>query len=101
MSVTVVPIPGGRFLRHRILKLVPRYDNCLNFGGEYVKNTSIFAVSVPINLSIKFGFLSVKGPRGTYFLDALCISVKINAIFLHINSNPFLMRGLKYVNLKF
>ena len=27
----MVPIPGGRLLRHRIQKLVPRYDKCLNF----------------------------------------------------------------------
>ena len=34
---TVVPIPDGRLLRHRIIKLVPRYDKYLNFGGEYVE----------------------------------------------------------------
>ena len=34
---TVVPIPGGRLLQHRIQKLVPRYDKCLNSGGEYVE----------------------------------------------------------------
>ena len=37
MSATVVPIPGGRGLRHRIQKLIPRYDKCLNSGGEYVE----------------------------------------------------------------
>ena len=37
MSVTVVPIPGGRPLWHRIQKLVSRYDKCLNSGGEYVE----------------------------------------------------------------
>ena len=37
MSVTVVPIPGGRLLRHRIQKLVPGHDKCLNSGGEYVE----------------------------------------------------------------
>ena len=37
MTVTVVTIPGGRLLRQRIQKLVPRYDKCLNFGGEYVE----------------------------------------------------------------
>ena len=37
VSVTVVPIPGGKLLRHRIQKLVPRYDKCLNSEGEYVE----------------------------------------------------------------
>ena len=33
----LVPIPGGRFLRHRIQKMVPRCDKCLNSRGEYVE----------------------------------------------------------------
>ena len=33
--VSVVPILGGRLLRHRIQKLVQWYDICLNSGGEY------------------------------------------------------------------
>ena len=37
MSVTVVPIPGGKLLRHRIQTLDPRYDKCLNSEGEYVE----------------------------------------------------------------
>ena len=37
MSFTVVPIPGGRLLRHKIQNLVPRNEKCLNSGGEYVK----------------------------------------------------------------
>ena len=37
MSVTVVPIPGGRLLRQMIQKLVPRYDKYLNSGGECVE----------------------------------------------------------------
>ena len=36
MSVTVVPIPDCRVLRHSIQKLVPRYDG-LNSEGEYVE----------------------------------------------------------------
>ena len=36
MSVTVVPIPGSIVLRHRIQKLLPWNDKCLNSGGEYV-----------------------------------------------------------------
>ena len=35
------------------------------------KNSSTLAVSVPINLLIKLGFVSVNGPRETYFVDAL------------------------------
>ena len=27
MSITVVPVPGGRILRHQIQKLVPRITN--------------------------------------------------------------------------
>ena len=36
-----------------------------------LKNSSTLAVSVPINLSIKLGFVSVNGPREDYFVDAL------------------------------
>ena len=40
-----------------------------------LKNSSTLAVglSVPINLSIKLGFVSVNGPRETYFVDTLLI----------------------------
>ena len=76
MRVTVVTIPGSRFLRHGISKVVPRYDKCLNSGGEYSeKNSSTLAVFVPIDLSMKLDFFSVNGPRETYFLDALRILV--------------------------
>ena len=34
---TEMRITDGRLLRHRIQKLVPRYDKCLNSGGEYVE----------------------------------------------------------------
>ena len=37
-----------------------------------LKNSSTLAVSVPINLFIKFGFVSVNGLRENYFVDALC-----------------------------
>ena len=37
MRITVDPIPGGRLLRHRIQKLVPRCDKCLISGSEYVE----------------------------------------------------------------
>ena len=38
-----------------------------------LKNSSTLAVSLPINLSIKLGFISVNGPKETYFVDALRI----------------------------
>ena len=44
MSVTVVSIPGGRLLRHRIQMSIPDVN--------MLKNSSTLAVSVPINLSI-------------------------------------------------
>ena len=68
---TVVPIPGGRFTRHRIQTLVPWYDKCLNSGGEYVENSLILALSIPINILIKLWFVSVNCPRETYFVDSL------------------------------
>ena len=37
VSVTVVPIPGSRVLRHRIQKLVSRYTKCHNSRSEYVE----------------------------------------------------------------
>ena len=37
---------------------------------KMLKNILTLAVSVPINLSIKLGFVSVNGPRETYFVDA-------------------------------
>ena len=36
-----------------------------------LKNSSTLPMSVPINLSIKLGFVSVNGLRETYFVDAL------------------------------
>ena len=36
-----------------------------------LKNSSTFAVYVPINLSIKLGFVSVNDPRETYFVKVL------------------------------
>ena len=36
-----------------------------------LKNSSTLAVSVPINLYIKLGFVSVNGTRETYFVDTL------------------------------
>ena len=36
-----------------------------------LKNSSTLAVSVPITISIKLGFVSVNGPRETYFVETL------------------------------
>ena len=77
MSVTEVPIPGGRRLLQSIQKIVQRYDKCLNSGGEYVKNSSILSVSVPINLSTNLDFVSANGTRVTYFVDVLRIKYSI------------------------
>ena len=66
MSVTLVPIPGGRVLRYRIQKLLSLYDKCLSFGGEYVEKSSKLTVSVSINLINKLGLVSVNDPR--YFI---------------------------------
>ena len=38
-----------------------------------LRNSSTLAVSVPINVSIKLGFVSVNSPREIYFVDALHI----------------------------
>ena len=35
-----------------------------------LKNSSTLAVSVPINLSIKLGYVSLNGTMETYFVDA-------------------------------
>jgi hypothetical protein len=33
----VAELSGGRLLWHRHTKLIPRYDKCLNSGGDYVE----------------------------------------------------------------
>ena len=43
-----------------------------------LKNSSILAASVPINLSIKFGFVSVNDHGETYFMDSLRTIIDIN-----------------------
>ena len=35
-----------------------------------LKNSSMLAVSVPINHSVKLEFVFINGPRETYFVDA-------------------------------
>ena len=49
-----------------------------------LKNSSTLAVSVPINLSIKFGFVSVNGTRETYFVNMPHITGKIAVIIFKI-----------------
>ena len=74
----IVTIPGGRLLRHRIQKCW--YHSMTNVSITEVnmlKNSSTLAVSVPINISIKLGFVSVNGPRETYFVDAL-LTIRTN-----------------------
>ena len=44
MSVKVVPIPGGKLLRHRIQKLVARYDKCLIPQVNMLKNSSTLSI---------------------------------------------------------
>ena len=57
----LVAIPGGRLIRTGIQELVPRYLSIPEVN--ILKNSLILAVSVPTNLSIKLGFVSVNGPR--------------------------------------
>ena len=40
---------------------------------DMLKNHSTLAASVPINVSIKLGFVSIKSPRETYFVYTPCI----------------------------
>ena len=61
---------AANFYDTGIQLLVPRYDKCLISGVE-LKNSSTFAVSISIILSINLGFFSVNGLRETYFVDIL------------------------------
>ena len=45
-----------------------------------LKSSSTLAVSLPINLAIKLGFVSVNGPGETYFVDALCTNLIFSTI---------------------
>ena len=49
-----------------------------------LKNSPTFAVTVPINLSIKLGFVSVNGSRETCFVEALLTTLN-NENFLCFN----------------
>ena len=74
MSVTVIQIPGGRLLRHRIQTLSHGVTNISIPEVNILKNNSTFAVSASINIFIKLSFVSVNGPRECYFVDALLSS---------------------------
>ena len=50
-----------------------------------LKNSSTIAVSVTINLSIKFGFVSVNDRRETYFVNTLRI---MDALFNLYQMSP-------------
>ena len=71
MNATVVPISGDRLLRHRIQKLSHGMTNFSISEVNMLKNSSTFAVSVPMNLSITLGLVSVNSPKDTYFVDML------------------------------
>ena len=66
MTVTMVRIPGSNFYEavykswSHGLKTVSIPD------VNMLKNSSTLAVSVPIKLFMKLGFISVNGPRKTY-----------------------------------
>ena len=45
--------------------------NVLISQVNMLKNTTKFAVSVPINLSVKFDFVFVNGPREPYFEETV------------------------------
>ena len=58
---TVVPISGGRLLRHRDIKVYPTVWQLPQFRRWICwKNSSALTVSVPINLSINGRFLKRK-----------------------------------------
>ena len=56
-----------------------------------LKNSTTLVVCVPINLSIKLGFISVNDLRGTYFVDAI---LKFS---LDQGSSTFWFRGPIYI----
>ena len=43
-----------------------------------LKNSSIFVVSVTVNLSVKLGLVSLNGLRETYFLDKPLITILLS-----------------------
>ena len=68
----VVPILGNKLLRHRDERSWSHgMTNVSVPEVNVLKNSSKHAVYVPINLSVKLGFVSVNGSRETHFVDAL------------------------------
>ena len=63
VTQTVAPIPGGRLLWHGDIKVGPIWQMSQFRRWIYWK------MAVPINLSLKLGFVSVRGPRETCFVD--------------------------------
>ena len=76
MYVTVVPIPTGRLLRHRI-SCSHSMINVSNPEVNMLTNSStlVTGISVGINLSTKLNFVFVNGSREIYFVDALRNSI--------------------------
>ena len=72
MSVTVVPIQAENFHDTGYKSWSHGMTNVSIPKVNMLKNSLILAASVPINLFIKFGFVSVSCPRENYFVDALC-----------------------------
>ena len=71
MSVVVVPIQVEDFYDTGYKSWSHGMTNVSIPEVNMLKNILTLAVSVPRNLFIKFGFVSVNGPRETYFVDLL------------------------------
>ena len=71
MSVMVVPIQAEDFYDTRYKSWFHGMTNVSILEVTMLKNSLTFALSVPINIFIKFGFVSLNGTRETYFVDAL------------------------------
>ena len=69
-----------------------------------LKNSSTLAVCVPINLSIKLGFVSINGPRKPDLVDAPRITCRCDFFFsltpsiidVHLHNQQFEQRRLLY-----
>jgi hypothetical protein len=78
----VVPIPGGRLLRQQVFKSWSHGMTNISIPMEnMLKNRWTLAVSVAINISMKFCFVSVNGPREPYLLDEPRI-IRISSTYL-------------------
>ena len=60
-----------------------------------LKNSSTLAVSVAINYSIKLGFVSLNGPRETYFVT--CYVILLPTYHNHCYSFPIAFSQQTYV----